>query len=45
MWLAVSSSYIRVRDVETHLISRRIYDAEGQLSSVQFLRRERKAAA
>ena len=31
-----------VRDVETHLISRRVYDADGALSDVQFLRRTRK---
>ena len=34
-----------VRDVETHLISRRVYDAEGHLTDVQFLRRTRKPAA
>ena len=30
------------RDVETHLISQRVYDADGQLADVKFLRRTRK---
>lgn len=34
-----------VRDVETHLISRRVYDAVGQLTDVQFLRRTRRPVA
>jgi hypothetical protein len=34
-----------VRDVDTHLVSVRVYDGEGKLAETRFIKRTRKPAA